>query len=177
MDFAIDIIEKNFSVIGTERKKIMSEIIFNYSSSENPFDILGVAYALYYSGAKYRSNAIEFFEKYLSAPADISKYKMISLWGIYSNLSTLYEKEYQYEKAIYYLKMCIESNGGNNPADFTRIGDILIKIDLDRAEDFYISLLSNNDYTKFRYQFEYALNDIHEKQRKGYKYNPRPQAK
>lgn len=175
MPYAIDLIAKNFSIIGPERKKIMLDIIHTYSSSSEPLDILGVGYALFYSGAKYRSSAIEYLERFLNKPADISQYKMISLWGIYSDLAILYEKEYIYDKAIYYLKKCIKENNGSNPADYTRIGDILVKIDLHDAEKYYISLLSDESYDKFKYQFEYALNDIREKIKRGYVYKPRPQ--
>lgn len=174
MSYAIDLITKYFSIIGPERKEIISDIIHTYSNSVEPLDILGVGYALFYSGAKYRISAIEYFERFLNKPADISPYKMISLWGIYSDLAILYEKEYIYDKAIWYLEKCIKENNGSNPADYTRIGDILVKINLHDAENYYLSLLSDNTYDKFKYQFEYALNDVRGKIKRGYVYKPRP---
>lgn len=177
MPYAIDLIDKYFSIIGSARKEIMLDIIHTYSSSDEPLNILGVGYALFYSGAKYRSSAIEYFEMFLNKPADISPYKTISMWGIYSNLATLYEKEYNYDKAVYYLKKCIIEDDGSNPADYTRIGDILVKIDLQDAEKYYLSLLSDESYTKFKCQFEYALNDVREKIKQGYVYKSRPHKK
>lgn len=174
MFYAIDIIIDNFSVIGNERKKIMANIIQSYFDSPEPLDILGVGYALFYSGANYRRSAIDYFERFLNFQVDISSYKLISLWAIYSNLSTLYEKEYNFEKAIFYLEKCIETDKSSNPADFTRIGDVLVKIDLNKAEKYYLELLSSNSYAEYKYQFEYALKDVQEKIKRGYVYKPHP---
>jgi len=173
MTYAIDIIIENFGTIGSKRKEIMLSVIQNYSHSNAPLDVLGVAYALYYSGAKYRVPAIEFFEKYLYAPVDLSNLNCISDWQIYSYLSTLYEREYKYEQAIYYLKKCIEVDIMSNPADYTRIGDILVKINTQEAEKYYLSLLSEASLEKYKYQFEYALNDVRDKIKRGYVYKPK----
>lgn len=173
MPYAIDVIIENFGTIGSERKEIMLSVIQKYSHSDAPLDVLGVAYALYYSGAKYRASAIEYFEKFLASPVDLCKLSCVSNWQVYSYLSILYEREHQYEKAILYLKKCIEADNGTNFADYTRIGDILVKIDIYQAEQYYKQLLNNSALIDYKPQFEYAFNEVIQKKKIGYVYRPR----
>lgn len=171
---ALTIIEENFSIIGSTRHEIADFVIRTYKHSSNPNDILGVAFAYQWQGAKERRNAISYFEKFLSSHtfSEVSS-KFIDEWSIYSTLSTLYEKEYEFDKSMGCLWKCIEVDKGTNPADYTRIGDILVKIDIQKAENFYLSLLNNTFLLHFKYQFEYALNDVLEKKKRGYVYKPR----
>lgn len=177
-DNALHMISDNFGIIGPERHEIARIIIENYQYSQEPFDILGVAYAYLWQGAKFRKVTINFFEEYLSFHIENKiTYPCISEWSIYSNLATLYEKEYEYEKAIECLKQCIKIDQNSNAADYTRIGDILIKIDINKAEDYYLELLNNNRLKDYKRQFAYALDDVLEKKKQGYVYKPRGKIK
>lgn len=170
---AIDIIAEHWATIGEQRPRIMMSVIQQYSDSDDPRDILGVAYAFLNCGAKYRKQAIEYFEKYLASPSDLNCYHFVNEWGIYSSLAILYEKEYQFDKAIYCLEQCIAADNGSNVADFIRIGDVLVKIDTERAEQYYLTLLKETKFSHYKYQFEYALNEVREKIKRGYTYKPR----
>lgn len=171
---ALHIISDNFAIIGEKRHELANFIIENYKTSNEPLNALGVAYAYLWQGAKFRKQAIEFFERYLSSHIkDDICYPCISEWSIYSDLATLYEKEYNYSKAISYLQKCIIADKNSNAADYTRIGDILIKIDVGMAESFYIKLLNDNKLVKFKRQFAYALDEVFEKKKRGYVYKPR----
>lgn len=59
----------------------------------------------------------------------------------------------------------------NNPADFTRIGNILIKKDTSLALDYYHNLMENKKlYNKHKRAFDLAYNDALKKHQDGYKY-------
>lgn len=171
---ALEIISDYYGSVGSGRHQIADEVISIYSSSEEAFDILGVAYAYMWSGAKFRKEAILYFEKYLSHSYKVNiPYQGITLWGIYSNLASLYEKEHKFEQAILCLKKCISINNGNNPADYTRIGDILVKLDTNKAEEFYIQILNDPKLQKHKRVFAYSLDEVREKKARGYIYKKR----
>lgn len=173
-DNAIHIISDNFSVTGAPRREIADIIVENYKSSQDPLDVLGVAYAYLWKGAKFRKESIIYFEKFLSFSLEYDlTYPCINEWSIYSDLATLYEKEQTYSEAIACLHKCICIDKNSNAADYTRIGDILIKIDINKAEDFYIKLLNDNRLKKYKRQFAFALDDVIEKKKSGYVYRPR----
>lgn len=175
---------ENDSVIGKERHINNQKIIDQYISSNKPLDILAVAISYEREGASYRPQAIEYFERFLSNPAPIpsvphaitedhKQKPMFSYWMIYSALATLYEREYDFENAIKYLRFLPKESNYDNPADFTRIGDILLKIDVDKAVAYYKDLKSQPIYKKFAKCFDRAYADVLDKQAKGYKYKPR----
>lgn len=171
---ALQIIADNYAIIGKERHELAAMVIDKYKSSTEPFDILGVAYAYLWQGAKFRQDAISYFEKYLSEYSDIDlNCHCIKRWSVYSDLATLYEKEYKYQKAIFCLQKCIAIDDHSNAADYTRIGDILVKEDMSKAEEFYVKLLNDTKLNKYQRQFAYALNEVIEKKNRGYVYRPR----
>lgn len=102
-----------YSFYGEEKHIFNNEIISNYRESNNPDDILAVAISYLGEGAEYRNNAINYFEKYLLSP---TSQKYFSNWFIYSSLSTLYEKEYIFDKAINCLETLIKLDNGSNCA-------------------------------------------------------------
>lgn len=171
---ALHMISDNYAIIGKERHELAALIIDECKFSTEPFDILGVAYAYLWQGAKFRKEAISYFEKYLSEYSDIKiSYNCINKWSIYSDLATLYEKEYKYKEAIFCLQKCITVDDHSNVADYTRIGDILVKENINKAEDFYVKLLNDPKLGKYKRQFAYALDEVVEKKKRGYVYNPR----
>ena len=54
----------NDSVIGKERHINNQKIIDQYKSSDKPLDILAVAISYEREGASYRSQAIEYYERF-----------------------------------------------------------------------------------------------------------------
>ena len=165
----------NYSIIGSERKALSESLIDVYKTARYPWDNLSVAWAYENLGAKYRPKAIEYYERFLENPIfpKIVGHNCFSLWYIHSSLSTLYEKEYNYEVAISYLKKCIDDNRGSNPSDFTRIGNILIKIDTHKGVEYFRSLINSPFYIQHKRTFDLALADALEKENRGYVYRPR----
>lgn len=181
---AIKLMFNNNSIIGNKRHTNNWNIINKYSNSNNPLDILAVAVSYDREGAKYRIQAIEYYEKFLSDPAEIpvvpnlsrlngTPKRYISNWEIYSNLANLYEKEYQFEKAIFYLNKLPKESNYNNPSDYTRIGDVLSKVNIDKCVTYYLDLMKTDIYKKFKNVIDIAYKNALEKQSKGYIFKPR----
>lgn len=179
-DSAIGLAFETESTISVSRH-ILSQLIFiKFKDSDCPRDILSVALALSREGAYYRRSAIFYFEKYFANPSDLklerSHYQPIEAfkeWQLHSTLATLYENEYEFEKAIAQLELCIKCSHGENSPDFTRIGDILVKIDINKAEEYYCRLMKSPYYDKHKYDFDYSYELLKEKLDKGYVYKPR----
>ena len=160
---SLQIVIDNGAIIGPERRILSESLIDVYKETNN-------------LGAKYRLKAIEYYEKFLGNPLfpKIVGHNPFSMWSIHSSLATLYEKEYNFEVAISYLKQCISDNNGSNPADFTRIGDILVKIDVHKGVEFFRYLIDSPFYEQHKYTFDCALKNVLEKEQRGYVYRPRP---
>ena len=174
----------NNSIIGEARHTNNQNIINNYKNSEMPLDILAIAISYEREGAKYRKEAINFYEKFLLNPVEIpilpNRYtenkkpvRMFSYWDIYSSLATLYEKEYNFDDAIKYLKKLPKESNYKNPADYTRVGDVLAKIDINKSVKYYEKLMTTATYKKFKRPIDIKYRDALEKQSKGYVYKPK----
>lgn len=162
---ALKIMKDTYSTIGHKRHEYSLEIISNYNKSKNPLDILAVAIAYEREGAKFRKNSIEYYEKYLSFKITNP---FFDYWQIYSSLAKLYEKEYEFGKALYCLNKLIQIDDGNNPSDYIRIGDIYTKQDINKAITYYENLIKTSSYIKHKCAIDYAYNEAKIKQAKGY---------
>lgn len=165
---ALTTILENYSIIGPERHQLAQNIIFKYSSSTDPLDKLAVAIAFQWKGANHRPSAIKFYEEYLSSGTNTD---LIDTWIIYSDLATLYEKEYEFEKALEYLEKLIIYH--NDYIAYIRIGDIYIKQDVSKAISYYEKLLKEPFYKDNKHMFDCAYAATKEKQARGYVYKPR----
>lgn len=173
---SLQIVIDNAAIIGPERRILSESLIDVYKETKNPWDNLSLAWAYENLGAKYRTKAIEHYERFLENPIfpKIIGHNCFSMWSIHSSLAALYEKEYNFEAAISCLKQCISDNRGSNPADFTRIGDILVKIDVHKGVEFFRYLIHSPFYKQHRHSFDCALKSALDKEQRGYVYRPRP---
>lgn len=171
---ALKFIMNNQAAIGPGRHKIAQSVIKKYSSSNNPEDQLAVGIAYEWEGAKYRQEAINYYEMFLASGI---KTKLIGDWFIYSSLSKLYEKEYLFDKAIDALYKCIEANKGGNSADYTRIGDIYIKMNIDKASSYYEDLKKTKSYLRHKREIDLAIVELEDKIKRGYVYRSKPRIK
>ena len=167
---ALEQVFNNYSYFGAEKHKFNQEIIKKYSNSNNPDDCLAVAISFLGEGANNRKNAIIYFEKYLLNP---SSQQYFSNWFIFSSLANLNEKEYMFENAITYLEKLITIDNDSNYAYYIRIGDVLVKIDIDKAIDYYENLKKGEIYYKNKKIFDEAYRKVLEKKKKDYVYRPR----
>lgn len=181
---ALQLAYNNTSVIGEARHKNNFIIIDSYQNSDDPLDILAVAFSYEREGASYRRQAISYFERFLSNPAPIplvinhtnydgKQLPLFSNWCIYSTIATLYEKEYDFENALKYLKLLPKESNFKNPSDYTRIGDVLEKIDINQAVSYYQDLIKQPIYKIHKRNIDIAFSKAKEKQQKGYQFKPR----
>ena len=154
---------------------ILNQIIIEYcSNSYNKFDILAKAIAFSRKSAKYRSLALSEFEKYFSSH-EIAEMPQKNGLPIYSEyrlfcvMAELYEKEYQFESALYCLEQCL-SLDSDNLANCERYAKVLSKIDINKAVVYLEKIISTND--KAHYLSD-LLTDFQKKATKGYKFKPR----
>ncbi|MEE1219534.1 MAG: hypothetical protein U0L20_06395 [Ruminococcus sp.] len=181
---AIELAHDNTPVIGEQRHINNWNIIDNYKQSENPLDILAVAISYEREGAKYRKESIFFYEKFLTNPTETpilpNRYlegrkpvRMFSNWQIYSSLANLYEKEYEFTKAIEYLKKLPKESGYKNSADYTRVGDVLAKVDINECVSYYENLITTSTYKKFTSVIDCKYKEALKKQSEGYVFKAR----
>lgn len=175
--YALKFAYDNTPIIGEQRHINNQLIIKKYQLSNNPLDILAVGISYEREGAIYRKQAIDFLEKFLKNPAPIPYNNntfpprpLFSYWFIYSTLATLYEKEHNFNQALYYLRFLPKESKYNNPADYTRYGDVLIKIDVNQAVRYYENIKRQPIYNKFQKSFDIAYLKAKELQTKGYKF-------
>ena len=167
---ALERVFDKYSYFGEKKHKFNQQIINSYSLSNNSNDILAVAISYLGEGAKYRKQAIEYFEKYLKFPSD---QKYFSSWFIYSSLADLYEKEYMFKNALTCLQILTKLDNNSNCADYIRMGNILTKIDVNEAVKFYEDLKKESFYNMHKDALDNAYKDVLLKKQTGYKYKAR----
>ena len=177
---AISQIGESYSIIGESRHTIARNVIEKYANSKKSLDQLALALAYEREGAKYRQEAIKCFEFYFENPKPVpknphTKKPYFTQWELHSTLSTLYEKEYQFDKAIKELEKCIEINKHDvNGADYTRIADILVKSSsVDVAIAYLEDIKKKPVYKKIKNAVDYCYSNLEKKKATGYKYKPR----
>lgn len=163
-----------YSLYGEEKHIFNNKIIANYSVSDNSNNILAVAISYLGEGYTFRKQAIDYFERYLEHP---SNQEYFSDWFIYSSLATLYEQEYMFQEALTCLQILIKLDNNTNCADYTRIENILAKIDINKAVVFYENLQKESFYDDYKDIFDKAYKEMLLKQKKGYKFTPRKKLK
>ena len=192
-DACIGLMYETMPTAGISGRLLNFMVIVKCLRSENPKDMLAVAIAMSREGAYYRPQAIEYFEKYFKSNCKLpfmpgncyrgendDEYQSRSLfsdWFLHSELSRLYEQEYKFDKAVEQLEECIKYAKGGNPADFTRIGDILIKIGTQNAKQYYDKLFKSKYYEIHQRTFDHAYEKLEEKIASGYAYKPRKNKK
>lgn len=188
-DVAIGLAYESIASIGLARHIFDFAIILKTGSSDYINDVAAKAIALSREGVYYRRQAIQAFERFFEIETEnfvedktvnvenSIAVTLFSDWFLHSELSMLYEREYEFDKAIDQLRLCIKYSEGRNPADFTRIGDILIKSDMQEAEKYYNKLFESKYYKMHEYAFDCAYGRLKEKIASGYIYRPRKNKK
>lgn len=152
-------------------------IIKKYSSSTNPLDELAVAIAYERKGAKYRKQAIEYYKRYEQHPENTkdpnSDNYLCNYIDIHSSLATLYEKEHLLEDALKEAQI-VMSNSPQIYKNVEKIGNILTKMNINRAVEFYQDCLSSESIDEnFKSYIESLYKKSIELQQKNYVYKPR----
>ncbi len=158
------------SYYGEEKHIFNNQIINDYKNSTNPNDNLAVAISYLGEGAINRKDAIIYFEKYLNNPTDQTYF---SDCYIYSSLANLYECEYMLDKSIAYLQKAIVADTQYSYFYFVRIGNVLLKKDVNLAVEYYEKLKKESIYKQYKEKFDSEYKKMIEKKEKGYVYKPK----
>lgn len=147
---AIKIMADTESWYAEDKHRVNQDVIKRFADSNFPLDQLAVALAYTGEGAKYRLNAINYFERYFKRPAVIPVYSnrlinghpapYFSDWTLYTTLGELYAAESMLDKAIDCYQKAIETTGGSNSSDYIRIGSLYERKDINLAIKYYESL-------------------------------------
>lgn len=110
--FSLGLVNESFCIVYKARTILHEIIIQLFLPSDDPVDMFAVALAYSTRGAAFRPHAIRFFEKSISQiTADfMSMFFHTQPYYVYSLFSSLYEKEHDYGKALYYLRLAQSFN-------------------------------------------------------------------
>lgn len=116
-NFSINLYNLSYGVIYKPRYVLFEIIIQLFADSNDPLDCFAVAMAYSTQGASWRLKAIEYFEKCIDLTdiPSLANISAISPLQLYSTLSTLYEKEHIYDKALEYNAAAMNAPGANVP--------------------------------------------------------------
>lgn len=160
-------------------KEILDKIIFFSENIDNSYIhyVLGTCY--YLKGANFRKKAIEFYEKAIINPNFYNSDNFDQDLGILQrNLGTLYEKEYDFDKSLFYYELALK-NLSDFPSAYINIADIYYKTDkIDEAISFIEKAKESpyyvSDPTNFKIVIERYLEIYKVKKKNGKKYKAKP---
>jgi len=147
---------------------IINQIIIEYAKlSGTPLDIAAEFIALSRKGSAFRSKALEAFE---SIPKTLCFPQQMYSWSrLYLIAAELYEKEYQFEKALCAIDSS-QKNGWDKAVCVERHAEILAKIDIEQAVDY---LQNKIEAEPALAMLSGVLCELQAKSAKGYKFKPR----
>lgn len=190
-DTCIGLMYETRSTAGIARHLLNHVVIIKAARSENPKDILAVAIAMSREGAYYRPRAIQRYETFFESPCKLplmpeetfrfffkdDPYQSRAIfndWDLHMDLRQLYEKEYQFEKALSEVQICLKFF----PDDVDlATGEILMKIDMNRAKEYYDDLLLSEKYENHKETIDHVRSEFYKKWESGYVYKPRKNKK
>ena len=115
--------------------------------------------------SKAREIRYNFFEEILT------KYNANNLFK--TIIAVNHKQEYMFKEALTCLQRLAKIDNNSNCADYTRIGNVLAKIDINKAVQFYEDLKKEDFYNKYKTTFDKAYKELLLKKERGYKFKPR----
>lgn len=155
---------------------IINQIIIEYAEqSGTPLDTVAEFIAFSRKSSNFRTKALEVFEsvpKTLCFPPtpygnDTAMYSWSRLYLI---AAEIYEKEYQFEKALNAIKKCSKYNW-NKTVCIERYAEILTKIDIKQAVEYLQNTIDKD--SQLLPILSRQLEEYRAKAAKGYKFKPR----
>ncbi len=175
---SLSLIENSLIAYLYRNKYLIEQIIIEkYSNSDSLYDNLAVGLAYKEKGAAYREQAIHYIEAFINKANDTDwnnikkvnneEFKKAKILYI---LSELFEKEHFWDKAYEYAVKAKKASRSKN-INYDRVGDVLVKIDINKAVEYYEK--EANKESPFKEMYQNKLEKAIEKQKKNYKYKPR----
>lgn len=113
--WAPGLVNESYPIKYKPRYILFEAAILLYKDSKLPIEQISVAFAYSQKGAYYRKEALKFYEKSINDVPfyTLDKFASISSYAMYLTLSTLYEKEHEYEKAVVWMKKAKKRAGAH----------------------------------------------------------------
>lgn len=127
------------SVIYKPRYVLWEMLIQLYKDSTNPIDKFACALAYEAKGAMYRENALQKFEESINyiTPEFMQQFVSYTPLCVYMKFSRLYERNHEYEKAIYYTKLGCKYGEKSNSNYDKRINELTKKMEINSKKRKY----------------------------------------
>lgn len=115
--WAPGLVNESYPIKYKPRYILFEAAILLYKDSKLPIEQISVAFAYSQKGDYYREEALKFYEKSINDVSfhTLDKFASISSSAMYLTLSTLYEKEHEYEKAVIWMKKAKKRAGPHIP--------------------------------------------------------------
>lgn len=123
---SIGLANESYVITYKPRYVLFEIIVIKYQNSDSPLDQFSVAYAYAMKGAQFRKRALNFFEKSIKNIhfSTLDKFASVNSAFVYMKFSELYEQEWEFDKAVFWLKQAIKREGLNNQYLRDRINKI-----------------------------------------------------
>lgn len=104
-----------YQAVYKPRYVLFDIVIVRHEKSLSPIDQLAVALAYESKGAFFRAQAISYFESAIQRidMSKVNRFNSFPPMSIYLKFSEIYEKEHDYQKAIFFMKEAMTSRGAS----------------------------------------------------------------
>lgn len=170
-------VEENNYIETFNRKENLQAIIEKGKGMEDAYSYLAMAFSYAFLGAKYRKNALDYYERYMQNPIHDT---FFSDTYIFSEFGKLYEAEYDFDSAErcykkYELALQREHPMlGRQPN--VLLGRLYLKEGTQKAVDYWKAIMNTIEYKKdeeFKHIVDVEYKNAVEKHNRGYVYKPR----
>ena len=178
----IGLANEAYSIIYKPRYILHEIIIQKYADSNNPLDMLAVAAAYKTKGSYGRTQAIRYYELWLSRRDEY--YQKIAESFFFDarepffsyNLAQLYMQEYRLDEALRFAFIAEQHNTEHAPGFPLLIAEIYRKKDISQCIDYLKKTVSSKEYAFCKAMLELELQKAIELQGKEYVYRPRKES-
>lgn len=112
---AMGLANESYPIIYKPRYVLFDVIVIAYGQSESPLDQMAVSFAYIQKGARYRPDAIRYFEMAIEKVPlyELNRFASVSVLSMLSQIAETYEREHDYKSAIKWYKVLIKKRAGN----------------------------------------------------------------
>lgn len=143
---AIGLAIESQGIVYKPRYILFEIIIIKYAASKKHLNQLATGLAYATKGIYFSDDSLRYLEASIVKLSDIEAMRLSRTypkWWIYHTIALLCEQSYRYSDALKYAGLTIKNKGFVTPYDYTRIGDIYKKINIDRCVSYYENLLND----------------------------------
>lgn len=128
---ALGLANESYVIVYKPRYVLFEIAVIMYSASNIPEEQIVAAFSYSQKGAMFREDAISLYEKSINRVSfkALDMFASLSAVSTYLKLAELYEKEYQYQNALFWLQKALCRGGLNNPYIKEKMQSIRTKID------------------------------------------------